>query len=460
MNSPFAVVRALASTLGSRAKLAEAMGQTFGGKRNLNTVLGYKTTLTIDDYRLRARRNGVANRILKAFPQSTWRGGGELIEDDTKPEMTPFEKEWDALATRLKLWRVFYRADWMSGLGRYSTILLGAGGNLSAELPKGSGPDDLLYIRPYAEDRLPVLGFVEKEGDPRFGLPEMYRLKKSQLQKFGQDKDVHWSRVIHICEDLEEDVYGEPRLECVWNFLDDLDKVSGGGAEAFWMKANAGTQFDVDPEIEMSPEKEEELDEEVEQYIHQISRALRTRGVTATPLTTQVADFGQPISAILGLMSASTGIPQRILSGSERGELASTQDRDNWFDQVADRREQVAFPNVIQPFTDRLITYSYMQEPKEYKARWSQMKSMDEVQRADLGIKVATVNKYMGEDVILAEEVRDRVFGFPPLTDKQKQTIKDKQVLKQKLATPAVPPGTKGSRKAITPNPDQQVRSK
>ena len=37
------------------------------------------------------------------------------------------------------------------------------------------------------------------------------------------------------------------------------------------------------------------------------------------------------------MISAETGIPKRILTGSERGELASSQDRDNWFERYPER---------------------------------------------------------------------------------------------------------------------------
>src|SRR4051812_16973182 len=95
-------VRALASIIGSRFDFATRAGKTFGGKRNLYEVLGWKQALTIEDYRGRFSRNSVAGRIIEALPKATWRGGGEIIEDNTTPTMTPFEQEFADLAIRLK----------------------------------------------------------------------------------------------------------------------------------------------------------------------------------------------------------------------------------------------------------------------------------------------------------------------------------------------------------------------
>ena len=459
-------LRTLASIIGPRAALSAALGKTFGGMRDLARVLGYKSSLDINDYRLCARRNPLGSRIIRAFPQGTWRGGGELIEDDEKQDYTPFEKQWHDLAVRLRLWRVFYRADVLAGLDRYSCILLGAPGALNTPLQDARGPEDLVYAKPYADDILTIEELESNSNDIRFGKPKMYRLKPPKLDKEVkvvnfptlEDKMVHWTRVIHVCDDLEDDLYGSPRLECVWNRLDDLDKVTGGGAEAFWLRANQGIQVDVEKEIDLSTEAEKRLDEEVDRYIHEISRVLRTRGTTVNTLGSEVADFKNPVAAIIAQICSGTGIPQRILMGSERGELASTQDRDNWFDQIGDRRLQFAEPNLINVLTDRLIEFKFLGKPAQYETRWSQLKSLDDGQKADLAIKIATVNKYQGETVVTADEIRDRVFGYPKLTEEQKKEEAAKAAAKK----PAFgqPPGQPGSRKnPALPEDANQVRA-
>src|SRR6266702_1307485 len=437
-------LRNLASLMTVRREFASIFGTTFGGKRDLYETLGYTRILKIQDYRLRFRRNAVAGRVIEAHPKATWRGGGEIIEDLDPNTETTFEKAWDDFAKRLKIWRIFARADMLGGFGQHSTILIGAPGALNTPLNSVKSPDDIAYLKPYMQDRLSIKELDTDPTSPRFGLPDMYLLRGTPREfSLVQEPvpltvgmtDVHWSRCLHVCDDLEDAIYGLPRLERVWNLLDDLEKVTGGGAEAFWMRANPGYQFDLDKEIELTPEKEKELEEQVDKLVHNMQRVVRTRGVKVETLGSDVANFANPAASIIAQISAGTGIPQRILMGSERGELASTQDRDNWFDQIVDRRDQFAVPNVINPFVDRLIEIGALPKPKQYQVRWSQLKSLDDGQKADLGIKYATVNKYQGETVITSDEIRDKCYGLPPLSAEEKAA----ELEKMKLKKPALP---------------------
>jgi hypothetical protein len=65
---------------------------TFGGKRNVMLnfrTLGYKERLYVEDYRARFARNEVANRVVKALPKATWKGGADIIEDEDPTTETP-----------------------------------------------------------------------------------------------------------------------------------------------------------------------------------------------------------------------------------------------------------------------------------------------------------------------------------------------------------------------------------
>jgi hypothetical protein len=86
------------------------------------------------------------------------------------------------------------------------------------------------------------------------------------------------------------------------------------------------------------------------------------------------------------MISAVTGIPKRILSGSERGELASTQDSGEWKTYVQSRREDHAEPRIIRPFIDRLIELGILPKPdKFYRIDWLDLFSVSEKERVDIG---------------------------------------------------------------------------
>jgi hypothetical protein len=135
----------------------------------------------------------------------------------------------------------------------------------------------------------------------------------------------------------------------------DLEKVVGGGAEAFWRRADRGMQLDLDPTIDVSQEQKDAMKVQLEEYEHELRRILTTRGVKINELGSDVADFKSPVDAIMALISAGTGIPQRVLMGSEQGKLAAKQDRANWDNRVTDRQSDFAGPLVLRPFIDKMI---------------------------------------------------------------------------------------------------------
>ena len=151
---------------------------------------------------------------------------------------------------------------------------------------------------------------------------------------------------------LEDEVFGIPIIEKVYNLLDDLLKVSGGTAETYWLTGNRGIQVDVDKEMEISPADAAALSTEIDEYMHQLRRFIRTRGVDMNVLESKPPNPKDVFSMIINLISGTTGIPTRILLGSEAGQLASEQDRANWAERIDERRDLFAEPNMLWPLVD------------------------------------------------------------------------------------------------------------
>jgi hypothetical protein len=415
-----ALIEAIQST---RARLSAMAGITFGGQRNIYEVCGYDRILTPEKYRARYRRNAVAARLVEAKPQATWRGGAEVIEDEDPDTYTEFEKQWDALDERLKIWSILQRADIVSGLGQYGVILIGAPGDIATPFPMSEGIDSIEFLQIFAEEDSTINEWEKGSESSRWGLPLYYQLRRVPQVSSGQGgsfssvgRKAHWSRCLHLSDGLLDDnVYAPPKLERVWNLLDDLEKVTGGGAEAFWKRADAGIQLDVDPELDFDETDQEKTEQQLDDYLHKMRRSLLTRGITAKNLGSQVANFKGPMDAIISQISAGTGIPQRILMGSERGQLASNQDRDNWAERITDRRNAFAGPLVVRPFVDRLIEYGVLPKPSKYEVRWPEIKNLDVLQRAQVASIWAKLNQDAGERVIEGNEIRDRLLDLPPI---------------------------------------------
>jgi hypothetical protein len=346
-----------------------------------------------------------------------------LVEDEDPKTFTQFEQAWEELNTRLRIWTLFKRADILAGIGRYSIILIGAPGNLDEPLEKVAAKD-IAYLTPFAEEDATIERFDIDTNSPRFGQPTFYTIKRTQAMTPDSSnstaigKRAHWTRVIHVADGLLDDpIFGTPRLERCWNLLDDLEKVTGGGAEAFWNRSNQGTQFDIDPTLNPSAAELESLKEQVEKYKHGLDRVLTTRGLKINTLGSDVANFSNPIDAIISQICTGIGIPQRILMGSERGQLASTQDRDSWFERVGARRTDFAEPNIVRPFVARLHALGALPTVVKFDVRWSVLGDLDAAQTADIAVKYAQINNQMGETVVTADEIRDRILKLPPLAE-------------------------------------------
>lgn len=375
---------AFASVLLERSQLAASLGKQFDGDRDLYKVLGYPASISFDKYKGRYKRGHIAGRIVRRPAADTWRSQAVLLDGDAVSG-TPFLDDWAALEKRLHIWRRLSILDTQAGIGQYGALLFGfaGGGKLSDPIGPGSqqGVEGLLYLRVLDEGNAAISGYVADSSNPRFGLPEWYDVR---LNDQGTHR-VHWSRILHVAEDSIDDVFGVPRLQDVWNLLDDLDKIIGGGAEATWKLMRKGYGFDVKPEYELPAAAEEAMKDQIEEMEHGLRRYVLTRGVTAYDLGSEVVDPTGLFNAIIALVAGTKGIPQRQLLGSERGELASSQDESNWAGVVEARREQHAEPNILRPFIDRLLWAGVLSQPTSpdgYTVQWQTLFTLTEGEEA------------------------------------------------------------------------------
>jgi hypothetical protein len=180
-----------------------------------------------------------------------------------------------------------------------------------------------------------------------------------------------------------------------------------------------GTQIDIDPTVEMTEDEENQLSEELDELHHGFRRWVRTRGAKINPLSMPVAAFGANATAVLRLISGAAAIPQRLLLGSERGELASTQDRDNWADRIDERRARFAVP-LVRELIERLVKHGALPQPTVARPFiiWPRMEEQTEGDKASMLGKLAAANLAMsqaGGGIILSgDELRDMVYGLDP----------------------------------------------
>lgn len=391
----------MTGNLVSRGKLASMLGKQYGTDRDIYEALGYPTSIAYDDYAVRYARQDVAAAVIDRPVDATWTGGFTLVESDDDEE-TDFEKAWSELAEVMKINSQFLRSDRLTGLGMYGVLLLGLSDVQKKEdwanPVETNGEKKLIYIKPFGEGSAEIDTYIKDTSDPKFGSPEFYKVKISQ----GEDKSVidlkvHHTRILHFADNiLEDEILGIPRMQAVFNRLMDLEKLMGGSAEMFWRGARPGYKGKIDDGFTMTTEGKEALESQLNEYEHNLRRFLINEGIDLEALSMEVASPKDHVDIQLQAISAKTGIPKRLLVGSEMGELASSQDRDNWFDTIGSRRQNFAEPVVIRPFVDRCILYGILPEPKEkYTVNWSPLYEKSDKEQAEIGkIRATSLKEY------------------------------------------------------------------
>jgi uncharacterized protein len=419
------------SSLVRRAKIAQRLGVLFLGERNMHEILGYKPVLEYRDFKARYVRQDLAHRIVKAYPEATWSQPPAIKEDDTKTETT-FEAAWARLAGRLNVFATLARADLLANLGQYSVILIGlrSQSDLKTLATPVRGDEDVLYLTPYSEEWATIDRLETNAALPSFGKPLIYRIDFSRSTEAGKIPvaaravPVHASRVIHVAEDvLDDDVYGIPRLEPLFDKLDDLLKVVGGAAEMFWRDAKRRVALELRNDYTLDKADEEALTNEVAEYMHDMKDFIRVAGVDVKNMSGVVASPKEHFEVLLDVIAGTSGIPRSVLTGAARGGLIQaegTEDSANWKERITQRQRQFAEPRILRALIDRLIDLRALPAPAQpYTVAWDNLLSLSEEKQATVAKDVATALSQfagpgMGQSVVTVQEFRSEYLGLPP----------------------------------------------
>lgn len=424
---PPGMLRTFLGVLSSRLGLTSRIGWTYGGDRKLHDVLGYQKTLDYRDFKARYLRQDIAHRLVQAYPEATWAQPPTVREDDEDDTDTAFEEAWEDLVTRLRIYAILRRTDVLANLGQYAVLLIGLRGQSRLDQPAHAvhGPEDVLYLAPYSEEFTEIAAFEDNAGLPTFGQPKVYRINTGQANDINrrsespQSLTVHASRIIHVAEDiLDDEVYGIPRLQPIYDKLDDLLKVVGGGAEGFWRDSRRRIVLSLRDGYTLTADDAERIQQEAEEYAHNERDFIRASGMDVSQLIGTVASPKEHADVILDMIAATTGIPKRILLGSERGQLASVQDDDAWKERVALRQQQFAEAVLLRPLIDRLIGLRALPEPAQpYTVEWGNLHSLSEPQRAVVAKDWAAAldtyaGKGMAQTIVPPAEFRETYLGI------------------------------------------------
>lgn len=440
----------------ARSAMAARFGQQYDGARDTQKILGYKKTLLFDDFLAMYERQDVAGRIVDMPAQETWRKPPRLVpkKREATKEDDPFTSSMEELNERVSLWHFFEKVDRLCGIGRYGVLFIGVAGsgNLRSEVTEVESLDDIIYLQAYHQGKVEVKKWVTDTNDPRFGYPLIYEielanfvsesttgtLRKSEPGTTVKE-EVHWSRVIHVADDaIYDNVHGRPRLQRVFDRMFDLVKIAGGSSEMFWQNVAQLWHANLDPELQYDEDDLKKLDEKFQEMLLGIRRLIQTEGVDIKSLSGGTPDPRGVFEVLKSLISSASEIPQRILFGSEQGELASTQDQSEWYGRIQSRRTRFADPWIIRPFVQRLASWGALTVPAGgYSTEWPslfQESPMDQANRArGMALAAAKYDQTHPDRLFTVEEIREaagqpREHPDPALVQKIQQEKEDAKI--------------------------------
>lgn len=291
----------------------------------------------------------------------------------------------------------------------------------------------LLFLRAFDESLVQITQYETDATSPRYGLPVMYLITLNDPNENHSGVglslatvNVHWTRVIHLADNLaSSEIFGVPRCRPVYNPLVDIIKVRGGSAEMYWRGAFPGISLETHPQLggDVAIDKEA-LQDDMENYMNGLQRYLALMGMGAKTLAPQVVDPSPQINVQIDAICIEIGIPVRIFKGSERGELASTEDKGQWNGVVHGRQTMYVSPRIIVPFIDRLIQMKVLPEPEGYSVKWPDLNTQSKVEKAAISLQqTQALAAYVGGNVEALVEPKNYLTKVLGWTDEEAEAV-------------------------------------
>lgn len=416
------VMEVFNSQLSQRSQLLE---KVMDPRRDMNEECGFpRDDPSYDHYRILYGRNPLARKACDIKPNHCFKSTPTVFENKDD-EVTPFEKDWEDLQKSLRIqgsdnekgyyggndgsvvWDILKRADKMAARGKYSVIFLGFNDDKEPSQPvEASDSLELMYVTAYTAEHADVTKWENDNKNPRFGRPEIYKLGNTVQLMNGtnvpnQQFSAHHSRIIHVTHEPESaDSVHEPLLKVLFNVLHGSDKIIGSGPEAYFrmcfthlvLKSKDGiTKDDVD---------ETSVREQIYNYENSLQKVMSIFGFDVEQISPDIVDPGPFLNMLIELICIIIDCPKRIFMGTERGELASSQDKSEWNEVIEERRINLVNPRLIIPFVERLINLRVLSEPAEFHIEWENLDKMSEVDQIGIAANVADILvKYVQGDI-------------------------------------------------------------
>jgi len=385
VDDPELFVDLVNTTLMSRMDLVRKM---IDPRRDIDDECGFPKDIDLKHYHVMYEREPLAAKVVDIYPNHTWKVTPKVFEDEDTETETAFEIRWNEIQNLTRgeenhfkdnegseIWRKCKKVDRLSGIGKYGILVIGFddGQDLEEEVTKKEGMD-VNYISAYSQLAVDIEGLEQDEKNPRYMMPTWYKITTG----FDTDEDVniggkagdtfrvHYSRVIHVSEDTGEgDLFHTPRMQLPFNLLHGARKLYGAGPEGYWKMCFTSLLIEAHPGVSHDDIDHASVNTEIDKYQNGLQKVLKLVGLSGKAVAPSVVNPQPFIDTCIDAICIHLEIPKRIFLGSERGELASSQDQTSWAESVGDRQTMHVTPNILVPLINRLINMGVLPVPPD-----------------------------------------------------------------------------------------------
>lgn len=386
------------------------------------------------------RKQYLVNRETKLKPEPT--GRAKTSDGRSIEQLTGTDREYsDGLGLGLPS---------LSGTdAQYYGVQFGLSEELSEKPSKEQRK--LLFIRCFDESLVQVVRYEWNINSPRFGQPVMYRITLNDPNEVQTGIGlplatifVHWSRIVHVADIATaastSENFAKPRMQQLLNPVLGLRKLHCGSPEMYWRGAFPGLALYTNPQLggDVTVDMDTTRDN-MENYFNDLQRYLMLTGMQAQMLSPTVSDPSPHIERQIELICIKLGVPKRIFMGSERGELASSQDDSQWNDIKRSRQLFYLTPRIIVPFVDRCIQLGLLPEPESYFVQWPALDTLSETEKATVTkTQVETMQMFVEGNLQTILSVEDFWIMMGKTQEEAEQLFE--KARKEAEETPITPP--------------------
>jgi hypothetical protein len=207
----------------------------------------------------------------------------------------------------------------------------------------------------------------------------------------------------------------------------------------FWKGAYPGFAVEAtDNQLGTVQIDSESIRHEVEKYENNLQRWMALKNAHVNPLSSSYSDPSNHIKTCLDQIALAVGCPMRILLGSERGELASSQDGVLWRKRLMERQETYITPYIIRPVVQYLVNCGMVDPPydRDFHVEWPDLSTETEAEIYTIrSQQMAFMSQYKNDGLNEFMSKRDFLIKFCDFTDKECDTMLEnaKQERQKKL---------------------------